>query len=87
MVLKPAPSLSAAYLHTSTCQFTALPQPCLPVTPCVREGDEISELNDNVKEAFGEQGGGVPFLYPHPSLGRKAPGYYIQQRPELVVPK
>lgn len=70
-----------------------------PVTTCAREeqrgakareplsfskGDGMSELNDKMKEALGEQGGGVSFLYPHPTQARKTPEYYIQQRLELL---
>lgn len=65
------------------------------VTPPVREeqrgaqareplsfskGNGISELNDEAKEAFGEQGSGVSFLHPHARLGRMAAVYYTQQR-------
>lgn len=51
--------------------------------PLSLKGDGISELNDKLKEAFREQGGGVSFLYPHTTLGRKAPVCYTQERLEI----
>lgn len=86
--------------HTSTCQCTTLPTPFLSPPRASKEqtgakvreplsfskGDGISELNDKVKEAFGEQGGGISFLYLHTTLGPKAPVYYTQRRLELIIP-
>lgn len=103
MGLRSSPSLLPlqSTWHSSTCQFTILPSFSLS-SQHVREeqrkakprervsfskDDGISELNDKVKEALGEQQSGVSFLCPRITLGWKAPMDFIQQRSELTVRK